>query len=373
MPKPSEIGPNPPSVAIIGANGFIGTRIVEMLHLSSLAEVRPIVRTFTSLAPLSKFDLDFRIADAFNQSALRSAFENCDSVIHCVAGDPKVILGTINPTYYAAEQASIRRFIYLSTASVHGQSPAVGTDENSELNDNQPLAYNNAKVKAERSLLKLRNKGTVELVILRPGIVYGPRSYWIASFAEKLLQNDICLFNEGKGICNAIYVDNLVHAIFLAMFANGADKQAFLVGDEERITWAELYRPLAESLGFDIDSLPPGTLPKTPNNRKDRLEEIRMSKTAQGILSFLPLKLRQALYLAYAHLLETTPVDSPWELPEPQPPILTQEMAWLYQCQYKLPYDKAAKILGYKPIISFQEACRRSISWLAFAGYPVKL
>ncbi len=46
-------------------------------------------------------------------------------------------------------------------------------------------------------------------------------------------------------------------------------------------------------------------------------------------------------------------------------------MALLHQCQYKQPYTKAAEVLGYAPAISFPDACRRSIAWLAFAGYPV--
>jgi hypothetical protein len=46
-------------------------------------------------------------------------------------------------------------------------------------------------------------------------------------------------------------------------------------------------------------------------------------------------------------------------------------MELLHRCQYKLPHDKAARMLGYAPVVSFEEACRRTIGWLAFAGYPV--
>jgi hypothetical protein len=46
-------------------------------------------------------------------------------------------------------------------------------------------------------------------------------------------------------------------------------------------------------------------------------------------------------------------------------------MALLYQCEYKLPFEKATKTLGYRPIVAYPEACRRSIGWLNFAGYPV--
>ena len=79
--------------------------------------------------------------------------------------------------------------IYLSSASVHGQSPVPGTDETSPLQSRQPIPYNRSKIEAERRLSRARSSGAVELVILRPGIVYGPRmeaflnvhrvTYWI--------------------------------------------------------------------------------------------------------------------------------------------------------------------------------------------------
>jgi len=362
------------NVAILGANGFIGSRTVEMFHLGGLAEVRPIVRTISSLARLSRFDLDCRVADAFDQSALRAAFKGCNVVIHAIAGDRKTIVETLAPTYQAAQEAGVRRLVYLSTASVHGQAPSPGTDEYSPLNDNQPIDYNNSKVQAERQLLELRNKGSVELVMLRPSIVFGPRSFWITSFASDLLAGQAYFVNEGKGICNSIYIDNLVHAIYLAMTASEVDREAFLVGDEEEITWADFYRPIAEGLGFELSKIPDVTYFPLTFRWEDRLETVLASKPSLAFLSLFPNKWRQAARAALSTLLKPPP-SSPWTFPTPHQeslqPIATLEVAFLHQCQYKLPYEKARKILGYQPIVSFPEACRRSIAWLTFAGYPV--
>jgi nucleoside-diphosphate-sugar epimerase len=146
-------------IAVLGASGFIGSRVVEALHLSQRAEVRPVVRRYAGLARAARFDLDFRVAPATDFAALSTAFAGCDVVIHAIAGDPSVILGTLEAPYRAAQAAGVRRIVYLSSASVHGQSPAPGTDESTPLNDRQPLAYNNAKVQAERKLLQLRRTG----------------------------------------------------------------------------------------------------------------------------------------------------------------------------------------------------------------------
>lgn len=359
-------------VAILGANGFIGSRTVEMFHLEGVAEVRPVVRSFTSLAAQSRFDLDWRIADAFDPSSLRTAFTGCDAVVYCVGGNPQTSIQAAVPIYQAAQEAGVRRLVYISSASVHGQNPSPGTDESSPLNDRQIFAYNNARVKSERKLLKLSDKGTVELVILRPSIVFGPRSMWITRIANELLSGSAYLINEGKGICNSIYVDNLVHAIRLSLTAADVDKQAFLLGDEEQVTWSDFYRPIAEALGIDFAQVPHIACPKVTRRWKSELvegfTEILRSEPVRAVLPFSLSQLKPSAKAA----LSTWNQPSPWASPTPPQPKVWDMMALLHQCQYKLPLDKARKTLGYEPIISFSEACQRSIAWLAFAGYPIE-
>ena len=67
-------------VAVLGASGYIGSRFVEMLHLSELAEVCLVVGRFSSLAGVARFDLDWRIADALDEEALAKAFDTCEAV-----------------------------------------------------------------------------------------------------------------------------------------------------------------------------------------------------------------------------------------------------------------------------------------------------
>lgn len=362
-------------VAILGANGFIGSRTVEMLHLGGLAEVRPVVRTLTSLARLSRFNLDSRIANACDRAALESAFQGCDVVVHAIAGDRRTILGSLAPTYQAAQAVGVKRLVYLSTASVHGQAPLPGTDENTPLSDRQPIAYNNSKVEAERQLLTLRQQGRVELVMLRPGIVFGPRSYWTTSLADNLITGKAYLLNQGQGICNSIYVDNLVHAIYLALTCPAVDQQTFLIGDKEQITWSEFCRPIVEALGFELSQIPCITYTGSPadsSTLKDQIETVLASKPSLAFLSLFPNRLRLAARAALEALFKA-PRPSPDELSKPSPPVATLEMSLLQGCQYKFPHTKAQKLLGYEPIVSFPEGCRRSIAWLAFAGYPIIL
>ena len=345
-------------VAVLGAGGFIGNRTVETLHLAGV-DVVPIVRTPSRLALACRFDVSARIADALDESALRNAFADCDSAVIAIAGDARTIVGSIEPVYRAAESAGLRRLVYLSTASVHGQSPAPGTVDSTPLSDRQPIAYNNAKVRAQRQLLECRATGSTEVVLLRPGIVYGPRSHWTGGLADDMLAGRAYLVDGGRGICNAIYVDNVVTAIRQALGAPDADRQALLIGDREEITWIDLYRPIADALGLDVLDLPtpPASAASAGTHPFDRLR----SSPARR---FLPRPVRAGLRAAYLAARDPSPASSG--------PRVSLEQAMLHTCSYKFPWDAARSLLGYQPETSFAEGCRRSVAWLEFAGYPVR-
>lgn len=352
-------------VGILGAGGFIGSRVVESWHLSGIADVRPIVRRHSGLATTGRFGLDVAIADGRDETGLSQALSGCDAVVHAIAGDPETILGTLTPVYRAAEAAGLKRLVYLSSAVVHGQNPAPGTDESTPLSTRQPLAYNNAKVRAERKLQALRAQGNVELVLLRPGIVYGPRSFWTRQFAIDLLQGQACLIDRGRGICNSSYVDNVVHAIQQALVVPEADGEAFLIGDKETITWAELYRPIVESFGMDISEIPAAVPTNGQTSWTERVERILASKPSLAVLAWFPDRWRRIARAALNAALET-PDAARIAL------VASREMTLLQQCSYKLPHTKAQRILRYDPPVDFDEASRRTVGWLSFAGFPVR-
>jgi nucleoside-diphosphate-sugar epimerase len=358
-------------VAVLGAGGFIGSRVVESFHLQGWAEVRPIVRRVSGLARSRRFNLDSRIADGCDAQALRAALAGCEYVVHAIAGDNATIVGTVEPVYRAAEHAGVRRIVYLSSASVHGQSPAPGTNENTPLREDQPIAYNNAKVKAERRLLRMRANGCVEVVLLRPGIVYGPRSSWIGGFADELLTGRAFVVEGARGLCNSIYVDNVVRVIQLALTAPAVDRHALLVGDAETVTWRELYEPVTQAFGIPFDEIPSVKRSAPAQSGFERMLRFRDSKLGQALLPAFPLRLRHATYAGLAAWLRYHPGGSPCVMEAEPAPVPDLERTLLQTCSWKLPSDKAKQILGYFPPVSFTEGCRRSVEWPRFAGYPV--
>ena len=198
-------------------------------------DVRPVVRRPGAMARAARFRLDCRLADVLDRGQLEEAFRGCDAVLHLATGDPRVIVGGVRPVHDAASRAGIRRIVYMSSASVHGQAPEPGTNEETPLHRRHPLAYNNAKVEAEREWHRLRRRGGPEVVVLRPGDRLRP-----AVALGRLVRGGTArrpvptCIDGGRGICNTIYVDNLLHAVRLALTVPQADGGTFFVGDRER-------------------------------------------------------------------------------------------------------------------------------------------
>lgn len=358
-------------VAIVGASGFVGTRLVEYLVLNRIAEVVPVVRSFSSLAVLSRFELPWKVCDVQDTDAVAAAFAGCDVVIHAALGDAGQIVKMAASVYAAAEKAGVKRLVALSSAAVHGLAPAPGTDEQTPISDRQSMDYNNAKVRAEHALLKARQNGRVELVMLRPSIVYGPRCRMFAGIVEKLNAGTAFLIDEGKAICNGIYVDNLIHAIQRAIEVDAADRETFLVGDTETVTWKDLYGALADSIGVSLDSVHRVAAPQFRRSFKERVESAVSTPLAQALLPAFPGEAKRLTKVVLGAL-KPMPQAGAWSLQPVPGPTVDEEMATLQQCTWKYPNQKAAKILGFDPPISFHEGMKRTLSWMKFVGYPTE-
>jgi len=351
-------------IGIVGASGFVGNRAIEMLQADGF-EVVPILRSASSASRLTQKDVDYRVANSFDRSSLEAAFQGCDVVIHSILGSPGLIRGSVTPAYQAAERAGVKRILYLSSMIVHTSAPAPGTTEATPPIENQPFPTHIAKIHAERKLLQLRRKGSVEVVIFRPGIVFGPRSRWITELATQLVQSTAYLINGGNGICNSVYVDNLIHAMRLAMTVPAADGEAFFVGDRETVTWFDFYRPFAEAFGVDPHLIPSLPVPEFHHSRKQQLiSAVRESELVQKTLSLISNDFKQNLKRIIPGRNRSV-TQTPDLIVTPPKPVVTEMMAILQQSQYQLPFKKAEKLLGYEPIVSFEQGCQNSISWLA--------
>ena len=358
-------------IALVGASGFVGTRLLEQWRLGGAFEVVPVVRSYSSLAVMARFELPWAVCDMMDPAALAKAFQGCDAVVHAAIGDAGQIVAMAEAIYRAAEAAHVRRLVVLSSASVHGQAPPEGTDETSPLHERHAMVYNTAKVRAEALLRRLSATGSVKIVLLRPSVVYGPRSRWIADAARQLLDGSACLIGDGGAICNGIYVDNLGHAIERALVVPQASGEAFLVGDAERVTWRDFYQTLADALGVSMEAVRSIEPPVFHRPLKERVGALTALPFTQKVLPLFPGKLKRLTKLLLANWQEPS-AGNVWTLPSEIPPCaVTEEMTLLQQCRWQLPLQKARAVLGYEPPVPFAEGMRRSIAWLDFTGFPI--
>jgi len=164
--------------------------------------------------------------------------------------------GTINIAQ-AAKNAGVKTFVHLSSGLVYGFNyPDRITEEGALSGENNP--YCQTKIEAEKALLQLNSPPDFGIIIIRPGDVYGPGSMpWIVRPLLLMRQKLFAYANDGRGVINHVYIDNLIQAIYLAI-EKETYGEIFNVTDGQETTWKEYFTRLAEIAGLPA----PFSLPK---------------------------------------------------------------------------------------------------------------
>lgn len=226
-------------IVVLGADGFIGRRVVAALAASGWAT--PVVagrRAADRNGAVERLQLD-----ATDASALQGAFADAAGVVNCVAGDARTIVATAKALFDAAA-ATGPVVVDFSSMAVYGS--AIGTvDEDAPLNgDTGPYAA--AKIEAERIA-----RGYARSVSLRPGIVYGPGStQWSERIARWLIAGRVGdLGAGGDGYCNLVHVDDVARAAVRALRLVDAQGRAYNLGLPDPPTWNDYFVAYSKALG----------------------------------------------------------------------------------------------------------------------------
>lgn len=248
-------------VLVTGAGGFIGRALLPLLLDGGMA-----VRAALRRGPGPNFDARVEVVpvgDIGPATEWSAALAGVDAVVHLAArvhvmddaaADPLAAYRETNTRgtlrlAEAAAAAGVRRFVFLSTVKVNGESTAPERPfrETDAPAPTDPYAV--SKAEAERGLLAMAGGG-FEPVVLRPPLVYGPGVG--ANFLRLLRLADRALPLPLASVANRrsmIYVGNLASAIVAALGAPGLGGRVFLVADGEDVSTPELWRRLAAALG----------------------------------------------------------------------------------------------------------------------------
>ena len=246
-------------IVVTGANGFVGTALTKKL-ISEEWVVTRVVRSESDLHGVAGVST-FEIGNMDKNTDWKTALRGIDAVVHTAArvhvmkdtpADPLKAYRSVNVhgTMKLARQAAVsgvRRFVFISTIKVNGEENTAAYKETDKPAPLDP--YGISKLQAEKELSKLASETGMEVVVLRPPLVYGPGVK--ANFLKLLQTVDRRMPLPFAGVKNQrslIYVENLVDAIVACLRHSNAPGQTFLVSDGEDVSTPELIRMMSALL-----------------------------------------------------------------------------------------------------------------------------
>lgn len=259
---------NKPLIALTGVTGFIGSHLLDKLHLLNFSGT-----IFNrSVFPLKQEFKSVQVSNLADYDGFKNDLSGIEVIIHCAArahimhdevADPLAeyrrvnVEGTLNLARQGVA-AGIKRFVYLSSIKVNGESTALESPfYKSDLLSAKDF-YGQSKAEAELQLVELANATGLEVVIIRPTLVYGPGVK--ANFASlmNLVSKGIplpfgCITDNKRSL---VSVTNLVDLIITCIDHPKAANQVFLVSDDEDVSTSEMVREMAVALGKPTWQLP---------------------------------------------------------------------------------------------------------------------
>lgn len=249
-------------IGITGATGFVGGAVMRYLSAHTEFSLRLAVRgdsaivrnpaesvTVESLEPNVRWALFVKDVDVIIHAAARV------HVMNDVSTDPEAeylrinVDGTLNLAEQAAA-AGVKRFIFISSIKVNGEATAAGQSFIADQLPDPCDPYGVSKAKAEQGLRELAARTGMEVVIIRPVLVYGPgvKANFLSMmrWLDKGVPLPLGAINNRRSL---VALDNLVDLIATCIEHPAAANQTFLVSDGEDLSTTQLLKQMAKALG----------------------------------------------------------------------------------------------------------------------------
>jgi nucleoside-diphosphate-sugar epimerase len=243
--------PNPAeTILITGAGGFVGGTIVEALHFSGEYRVLAGIARWSSAPRIARLPVTLVQCDVLKPDELAEAFAGVDYVIHCAVGEDLSIIveGTKNVLRAAAE-AGAKRVVYISSVAVYGEANGA-VHEKTKPPPGTLSVYGAAKAAAE-ALCKDWGRN-LDVVVMRPSIIYGPFSArWTMLYALRLKSGRWKqLGTLGQGKCNLVHVHDVARYAISAVRQASVGGEIFNINGPEVVTWNDYLERFNYHLGL---------------------------------------------------------------------------------------------------------------------------
>jgi nucleoside-diphosphate-sugar epimerase len=258
-----------PRVLVTGATGLVGRRLTERLAREKNYTIRATSRT--PYVGWPKGVQCLCVQDINAETDWRPSLDRCETVVHLAAwvhhmgkstADSLMecrrvnVEGTLNLAKQAAA-LGIHRFVFLSSIKVNGESTSSG---NAFFVSDQPEPegiYSRSKLEAEQGLWALEAETGMEVVVIRPPLVYGPEVTGNFGSLLRWLKYGVPLpFGAINNRRSLVALDNLVDLIVTCIDYPSAANHTFLVSDGEDLSTTQLLRLTASALGVPVRLFP---------------------------------------------------------------------------------------------------------------------
>lgn len=249
------------NLLITGATGFVGSRLVEVV-LNRQYKVSAVKRSGQSQVVDSDPRLQWCTGNLSPEFDWSKHLKGIDCVIHCAARvhqmqdevqdiqavyDETNFHGTLNLAKQAVE-AGVKRFVFLSSIKVNGEQTETDKPFTAEVSTPPADPYGLSKYKAEQALNELAQQTGLEVVVIRPPLVYGPGVKANFQTMMKWVSRSIPLpLGAIHNQRSLVYLDNLVDLIMVCIQHSNAANHTFLVSDDYEVSTTQLLKQIKRS------------------------------------------------------------------------------------------------------------------------------
>ena len=232
-------------IALIGAGSSVGRYL-----LSREKNYLGIYRTEHALSQLCDLSVAERLIKAGDDASLTAALRGCDAAVTLINDEnPRQALASLRQAAAACEAAGVPQLIHLSSAAIYGRHAHQVRSENAGTLLPSWSSYATGKQWQESFLKRDRNRQIPSVVVLRPGLIWGPNMAWFRNPAAEVVRGNAWIA-EGDGDCNLAHISLVANAISYFTRTRPSGLTFCNLYDEEALAWSEYYRRIAKQLGI---------------------------------------------------------------------------------------------------------------------------
>lgn len=320
-------------ILVSGGTGFVGSNLVEAL-LTRGYDVRCLVRKSSNTCFLERIGAELAYGDITDSFSVRNALEGVAVVFHLAGilgkwGVPskiyeKIHVGGTKTMVETCIEQGVSRLIHCSTSGVLGPINDPPADEGWLYNPSN--MYEIAKTRAEKMVLNHRKE--LDVTIIRPGLVYGPRDMHTLSLFKSIKNRRFFIIGDGEALLHPTFVEDLNQGFVLCLENKKSIDEIYLIVGDRYVTVNEFINVVSKTLNLKTYWM------HIPIRVADLLAGIsELAGSALGL----------------------------------EPP-LTYSRVKFFTENRAFSYSKIGQDLGYKPI-KLEEGIKKTINWYKRYGY----